>query len=267
MICKLPSPAAFTEDRRGPARLKFFPRKNLDGYALLLALVIVSAVLSAASALARIVLSEIRQTRELVDSIQAYGQAESLSETALFLVRNRESLDDAQGAFPSGVTVEEAAEAQYFTIEDSDFVSLPIPLSQGREQVNPRIIEWTPQAQCADVSWIEITTISWNQGPPADEDPFQFQHYQFSRGSNFNAVSGSDIIQFPPGIPTEMRVRALFCGIERLGISGIPGRLRVASSATEKGVRQTIETYIPQRAPVSGLFDFVIFSEEEIVKN
>lgn len=253
MIYKPPFQAVFMKDRRG--------------YALLLALVIVSAVLSAASALSRIVLSEIRQTRELVNSIQAYGEAESAAEETLFLVRNSESLKAAQDRLPSGVTVEEVAEAQYFTIGDSDFISLPIPVNQNRGLVQPRITEWTPNPECVASSWIEVTTISWNQNSPAGTDPFQVRRYPFSRESDFAAVSGSDIIQFPAGIPTEMRVRALFCGIERLGIAGIPGRLRVVSSSNEKGVRQTIETYIPQRAPVSGLFDFVIFSEEEIVKD
>lgn len=240
--------------------------RDRRGYALLLALVIVSAVLSAASALARIVLSEIRQTRELISSIQAYSEAESINENALFIVRSSESVEEIRDLLPAGVMVEEIQDAQYFSIADSDFVSLSVPFSSGRGIIQPRIIEWTPSAECAAQSWIEVTTIAWNQDASAGEDPFQIQRYPFSRASDFETVSSSDIIQFPIGIPTEMRIRALFCEINRLGVSGIPGRLRVVSRATERGVQQVLETHIPQRAPVSGLFDFVIFSEEEIVK-
>ena len=63
-----------------------------------------------------------------------------------------------------------------------------------------------------------------------------------------------------------MRIRALYCDINKLTVSHIPGRVKVVSVAEEDNKKQALETNLSRKAPISGLFDFVIFSEEEIVK-
>ena len=242
MMCRQQSPIESIRDR--------------EGYALLLAVVITSAVLSAASALAGIIIGEIRQTRQTSGAIAAYAAAEQSTERAIFLLRQSDTpLDDLAG-IPEGTTIERYNEPQHFSIPESDFVSLPIsPISQDDVFTAPRISGWEI-AECPHTSWIEVTTITWQN----DEFNNLRQPYPLNEGGAAIAAT------FPEGTPVEMRIRALYCDINDLQIENIPGRYRIVATGQQGDVRQAIETFITRKPPASGLFDFVLFSECEVIK-
>lgn len=243
-MCKQRSPIESIRDSRAHR-----------GYALLLAVVITSAVLSTASALAGIIIAEIRQTRQTSGAIAAYVRAEEATERAIFLLRQSDTpLDDLTG-ISEGTMIARDNARQHFSIRENDFVALPIP--QDEVFTTPRIVGWEIDSECAHASWIEVTTITWE----GDEFNSRRQPYPLSaeESGNINAL-------FPEGTPVEMRIRALYCDIRDLEIENIPGRYRIVARGKQGDVVQAIETFITRKPPASGLFDFVLFSECEVIK-
>ncbi|MDO8505009.1 MAG: hypothetical protein Q7S48_00285 [bacterium] len=246
---------------RSPRSLKGSLAMTRRGYALLLAVVITSAVLSTASALASIIISEIRQTRQITGAISAYANAEESTERALFLLRQTNTPVSKLGNFlPQGTVITPYEEKQYFTILENDFIALPIPADVDAGETKPRIVGWEYDQKCS-ASWIEITTIAWKEGE------FISSRQPRSYKSDFLDMNSNITISFPDNsTPVEMRVRALYCDITRLTVSGIPGRYRIVARGQEGDVAQAIETSITRKPPASGLFDFVLFSECELGK-
>ena len=234
-------------------------RDNARGYALLLSVVITSAVLSTASALAGIILTEIRQTRQTSGAISAYAQAEQSAERALFILRQTDmSVSELQEILPEETTVALYDEAQHFHILENDFVSLPIPEGDA-PFVPPAVIDWEI-AECPNESWIEVTTVTWQDG----EFKNRRQPYPLLRAGSGDREDINPI--FPEGIPVEMRIRALYCDIEDLAVDHIPGRYQIVSRGQQGDVVQALETFIIRKPPAAGLFDFVFFSECEVIK-
>ena len=69
-------------------------QKQQSGMVIVLAILIIAAVIATAAAFGNLVIREIRQTRLIDQSIQAYYFAESGSERALHQVRKREAIVD-----------------------------------------------------------------------------------------------------------------------------------------------------------------------------
>ncbi len=249
-MCKQPSQAESTD---GDMR---------QGYALLLAVIIVSAVLSGALALAGIVISEIRQTRELSDAVRAQTAAGTDIEQALFLLRKGTDVPTTHGAIDrGGISVErrvapELEAAEPYRIDQNDFISLPLaPNDSARSNVS--IPQWTASADCQDQSWIEIAYVVWD---PATGG------FSVVRQSHARSESQTGLALLIPAHTQEVRIRALYCDISGLTVSNLPARIVIGSTATIGSVKQAVEITVPRVAPVAGLFDFVVFSECSILK-
>lgn len=222
------------------------------GYALLLAILITSAVLAGATALASIVLSEIKQTRDISNAIEARVMAESDIEQALFVLRK--GGEDVLQRAPEHTGIEREVEARSparpFVISENDFVSLPVPSDFTG---NITISAWGVAADCASSSWIEVSSITWDSGFSTDRHPY--------------SLASDTPILFPVDPDTvEIRIRALYCDITSLEIVDLPSRISITSTAEVQNARQTVEVIIPRTIPAAGLFDFVIFSECGILK-
>jgi len=235
--------------------------------------VITSAVLSAASALAGIVLSEIRQTREIGKAIVAQVAAESDIELGLFILRKggHALLNTRESPFTftarcedqdtSGTVALQACEApplRPFPILENDFVAFPLPPSATASDM--RITAWEPGSDCGSdgsSSWIEVASIGWNAENP-DSPLFETVRHPYPYSERLEVIP-------IPAHTVEVRVRALYCSIASLNVD-LPARVILSATAQEEGVRQTAEVAVPRAASVSGLFDFVIFSECELTK-
>jgi len=232
-------------------------------------------VLSAASALAGIVLSEIRQTRAIGSAIVAQVAAEGAIEQGLFILRkgDYELLSGNDSPFTltpqceepdtSSTALRETCEApplRPFSIPENDFVAFPLSPSDATRSM--QITAWDPGSECGSSdtsrSWIEVASIAWNTEDPANP-LFETTRHPYSYLSN-----RSDTITIPPHT-VEVRIRALYCRIAGLNVN-LPARVILRATAQEEGVRQTAEVAVPRAASVSGLFDFVIFSECELTK-
>ncbi|MBI4135817.1 hypothetical protein HY477_03725 [Candidatus Uhrbacteria bacterium] len=246
------------------------PTGDRSGYALLLAVLITSAVLSSATALASIVIAEIRQTRDVASAIIAYAQAEEQVDKAIFMLRHTD-LDRADSVsgfneimeYLDGADVAVETRPQYFQIPENDFVSLSIPQDAILgESPSIDITRWgLVDENC--VSWIEVSSVAWNTDI-GGSDPFVTYRQSYSQNDFIN--TGLEIPFGVAGMPIEMRIRSLYCDIAELGVSGIPGRIRISAIGQEGSVQQAVETLIVRYPPAAGFADFAIFSECSVIK-
>lgn len=272
MMCRPQYPAVPTNARKCKMQnakgkilhFKFLILNSNRGYTLLLAVVIMSAVVSAAALVARSVVREIRQTRTIANAIAARAQAEEQIEKAIFLLRHTELTLQQVSALLENTTVEPETRTLYLDIPENDFISLTIPEEVALEEIAPRIVRWSIADQnCA--SWIEVTSIGWTSDPGATE-PFDTNRQAYSRASDFGPSGYLPVLFSALGRPVELRIKALYCGINELGVEGIPGRIRVTSTGASADTRQSIEMLIVRHPPAGGLLDFVVFSECSIIK-
>jgi len=251
-------PAAFigAKPRGLAARKRDFGLRR--GYSLLLAVVITAAVITTATSVAGVVRAEIRQTREIEAAGRAYAQAESHIEEAIFLLRRAGlGLDEVRSRVSEDVEIEPDPRPQFFSIAENDFISLPLLPDSNRNRIE--ISQWLPGEDCSTSgeSWIEISRFRWNADDgfsSAPEDRRVLSHS--ADGVSFNVTDDT----------VEVRIRALYCDISGLTVEGAPVRLRILSRARSGNVIQSVEAVLPHSAPVAGLFDFVLFSECELVK-
>lgn len=277
MMSKPPSPAASIGDnvtnlQMSPRNYKptkrfvilWFRRKFVDsyterearGYALLLAVLILSTVLAGATALANIVISGIRQTREVSNAIIAYAAAESDVEQALYVLRKdkQDPLPDVNDSDGLTRAVQVTQPIIPYRIAENDFVSLPMPAGFTGDI---KIPVWEAEQNCA--SWMEIsfTTLDLATGIVTDT----LRHAR--------PLADAPLSIQPPANTVGLRLRALYCDISALTVNNltIQSRVIIKSTAEVAGAKQAIEVTVPREAPASGLFDFVLFSEEDITKD
>lgn len=217
----------------------------------MLAVLILSTVLAGATALANIVISGIRQTRQVSNSIIAYAAAESDVEQALYELRKQDLLPSSHGP-ENGVTREVNVDQPVvpYRIAENDFVGLPISPTFSS---NITIPQWEVEQNCA--SWIEISRVGLDVNNQLVTT--RFSHSRADAPIDFNIPAGT----------TELRIRALYCDIERLTVNGLASRVIIKSTAEVAGAKQAIEVTVPREAPASGLFDFVLFSEKDLTKS
>lgn len=239
--------------------MMFRPRYQAEytggrGYALLLAVLILSTVLAGATALANIVISGIRQTREVSNAIVAYANAESDVEQALYELRKNEQLPIADNNDADGVTreVQETQPIVPYRIAENDFVSLPVPPNFSG---NIEIPQWEAEPNCA--SWLEVSFVNLDLANDTVQDTLR----------QTQPLTNASLTITPPSGALEMRLRALYCDIERLEVNGLTSRVIIQSTADVAGAKQSIEVTVPREAPAAGLFDFVLFSEEDLTKD
>ena len=219
---------------------------------MLLAVLILSTVLAGATALANIVISGIRQTRDVVNTIQAYTRAESDVEQALYDLRKNEQLPLADSDGSDGVTreVQETQPVVPYQIAENDFVSLVVSPAFSGDIVIP---SWEVENNCA--SWIEISRVGWDSDNGLTTNRQTLPH-----------ADEPLTINIPTGT-TEVRIRALYCDIARLTVNNLNSRVIIRSTAEVSGAKQSWEVTVPRQAPAAGLFDFVLFSEGDLVKS
>lgn len=274
-------------------------QKRQSGNVLLLALLVMAGIMTASLAIGAIVLNEIRQARNVDFLIVAYYAAESGVEQALYKFRKEEAvincpagecdangfctLGDRESCIRSdGVLGNQAAwertvdnkELQIYgkiKKDDSFQVDLYDPdgaSAAGTESVK---IEWTPQCISPATSNIEVSyiagdpTTGWSA---ASEKRFKYSAL-VSPVINNGFVSTKSY---------RVRIKALYCDISNLVFTAwandnaavpqvqIPARIVLNSRGKYSTLRQAIKMTMPRRSPMSGLYDYVLFSECSLVK-
>ncbi len=269
------------------------------GNVLLLALLVMAGIMTAGLGIGAIILNEIKQARNIDFSTVAYFASEAGVEQAIYKLRKEdavlncpagacgangfcsagggEACISAAGDLSNGSSWERTIidrEPQiYGKVEKDNSMQIDLfdpenAVAAGVESVK---IEWVPDCVLPAVSMIEVSYVAWD--PAAGWSEAGEQKFKYSALASpviNNGFSGAKSYR--------LRIKALYCDINNVIITSwgadnaappqieIPARI-VLSSAGEYGVaRQAIRVTMPRKSPMSGLYDYVLFSECSLVK-
>lgn len=256
---------------------------------MLLALLIMTTIMVASTGLAVIVISEIRQARSIDNSILAYYGAESGVEESLYKIRQQEAaladlvkaedLTNGVGWFLKSEDVSDMMDkVEINELKSGQFVELDIYNPEGLP-TDTRYLEIILKEQPLDKIGFEVSWFGWEQG---ELSKYASQTVDFS---SFTYDEGSGYYRLDPPIDLaddlaekfayRVKIKALYNTVNFMEIRAyneasearqIPARIAAAVRGEYRGSRQTINFEMPRQSPLGGLFDFVLFSEESILK-
>lgn len=256
--------------------------QSQKGNVLIYALLTIAAILSSTIVISNLIQNSIKETSFVSSAAAAYYAAESGIEKALFDIRKQDVLptngdcgvendceliidDKSTAELDLELKKDQTIQFDLFNFEDNS-------LSSKAESMG---LSWTG----AD-SWLEATLTSWDVGsvidwqqptaPFAKED-LNVQKYLYSQGSAINnALSANKNYR--------VRVKALYGGAIDLKIKlfntdnllgqqlAFPNFLTIKAIGSDRDSTQTVTVAMPRFTPLGGLFDYVIFSEDKLVK-
>lgn len=273
--------------------------KIQNGNVLLLALLVMAGIMTAGLGIGAIILNEIKQARNIDFSIVAYYAAESGIEQAIFKLKKEDAVLNCpigacgENGFCSGGEGEACLAANgnldnnaswertivdrepqiYGKIDKDDSMQVDLydpegGVATGVESVK---IEWTPECVPPASSEIEVGYINWD--PSIGWSSSVEQKFKYSALASPVINNG-----FSSSKSYRLRIKALFCDISNVIVTAwendnaaplqkeIPARIVLNSVGKYGTVRQAIKVTMPRRSPMSGLYDYVLFSECSLVK-
>ncbi len=273
-------------------------RGDQRGNVLLLSLLIMSGVLVVGASLGTISILNLRQSRVIDDAILAFGAAESGAEETLYQIRRVGTPTSVLTANPS-----HGSSAVYSGVPMNNGSSWTRSLTTTESTVFTAILKdksyevvlWNPETpaaamgvesmafswddNCGGTSGLEILATGWDPAVVGGFNPSIAFHGD-SPALTFLRVTPRVIDNdFSSTRAYRVRVRAKTCDISNLAITAysadnaggtqvqIPSRLAVQSTGTFGTARQAVELRLPRLQPLSGAFDFVIFSQCSLLKN
>lgn len=249
--------------------------KNMKGNVLLLSLLLLASLLSTVILLSKVVLNEFRMSTNIDNSIFAYYGADSAIEHSLFLQRKAQAkIADLtlSGTLENNVKWDSKTEKT----EPSIIGSLQKNKSAQIELYDPEDSKKSSELESMKItwtgpgSWIEVSYVEWSPGA-AIAYPDQTVKLQYSGGlAVINAFSSTKAykvtIKALYAEITDMTIQAYSLDNAAGDLVPITNHLTMVGTGSYGQTRQSIEVIVPQEAPVSGIFDYVIFSEESLVK-
>ncbi len=265
-----------TTEERAPAGRR--------GTVLLLALLILSSIVMASMGLSSLILSSLQQTRIIDASAVAYYAAESAVEDGLYTLRREDTKPPsvsetpvklANGAswtrdvaFTESQIKTHLAKDATLEIDLYDPDAETLGYAAGIQQVR---VDWGTSA-CAPGSCPKLSynLIAWDTG---------LTQWQTTTVASDRLVSGDPvIINLPMSTSSRLyrlRIRAEDQPIDDILVTAydgsgtpaaIPGRVRIDAVGSYGGTQQRLTVRMPRRTPLSGLYDFAVFSECSLVK-
>lgn len=261
---------------------------NLDGKhkgsVLLLALLVMSTIMAASTGLAVIVISEIRQSRSIDNAILAYYGAESGVEESLYKIRKeKESIENLvkEEELSNGVNwwigaddisnmVEKISVAE---LKKEQFIELDIYDPTAGEPTNIRYLGISVGEGSGNV---EVSWFGWQGGNLSEYKVIPSVLLEENERQIIDLTSGVG-----PQFAYRVKIKSLNNDIQLLEVKAysinpiededaeselMPARIRSTVRGEYRGSRQAIYFEMPRQSPLGGLFDFVLFSEESIIK-
>jgi hypothetical protein len=267
------------------------------GSVLLLALLVMSGVLIVGASLGTISVLNLRQARVIDDAVIAFAAAESGAEQTLYQIRRVGASSAALNASPehddslvdSGVPLGNGARWSRTLESTETTIFAAIPRDRSYE-----VVLWDPEAPsspagaesltfswddaCGGTSGLEVMATGWDPGASGGFVP-DIAFHGDSPALTFLHLDPRVIDNdFVAGMAYRVRLRAKNCDISNLAITAysadnaggsqvpIPSRLAIESVGTYASARQAMELKLPRLQPLSGAFDFVIFSQCSLLK-
>lgn len=262
-----------------------------------MALLVMSGVLIVGASLGTISILNLRQARVIDDAVTAFGAAESGAEQTLYQIRRvgtpsstlTANPNDTSSAVYSGVPMGNGSKWSRTLTADETTIFTSIPKDKSYE-----VVLWDPEApgspagvesmtfswddDCGGTSGLEVLSAGWDPGAVGGFSPIVAFHGD-SPALTFLHISPRVIDNdFTAGKAYRVRLRAKTCDISNMAISAysadnaggsqvpIPSQIAVDSTGTYGTARQAMELKLPRLQPLSGAFDFVIFSQCSLLK-
>ncbi|MDP3771046.1 MAG: hypothetical protein Q8R16_01980 [bacterium] len=260
------------------------PRRDRRGATLLLALIILGGIVATSLTVGTVVITRLRSVKMIDDSILASYAAESGVEELLHALRKEGRRTDLNGTgvLANGATWERTVDTTmrelFLVLEQDATEQLDLTATSGAlEVVDVRTLLITATAPAED-AWLEVTWLPWlNTGSwaptlgrvlfspselasqsqkivdlrsqPMDGDPIAYRVRLRSIGASVGSV----------------RIRA---ASDALGTNEVafPSRIRATVVGTVGATRYAARVEFPAWSSVTPVFDYVLFSECDIVK-
>lgn len=252
--------------------------KSQSGSLLLMSMLMLAGIITAAGTMGIITLQNLQQSIAVDQGIVSFYAAESGVEDGLYELRKKET---AVASIPlSGTlnntaswsrTITSTVESLTKDIAKNDFWEINLydpdsslsPLSVPIKSVT---IAW----QGSGVEWIEAEVDSWTATGDLIEPVKTF----------IPGASNPGVVNFPSATTAvhRLRLKALYGNITDMTVTAfseldgagsrvpLPAQITLFSTGSFSRTKQALRATMPQRSPLSNVFDYVIFSEESLVK-
>ncbi|MBI2050599.1 MAG: hypothetical protein HYT31_02230 [Parcubacteria group bacterium] len=254
------------------------PLREHEGSLLLMSLLVLSGIMTAASSFGIITIQNLRQSVLTDNGLRAFYAAESGIEDGLYELRKKETAVasmSASGALSNGGTWERTIDASIASLaqdlgeNDTWEISLYDPdssLSPLASTVKSLKLAWTGTGS----EWVQAQITPWTTAGTLGIPSTQL----FSAASNpaiLNLQDASTVLY-------RVRLKALYDDITDMTITAysglnwggsqvdIPGYITMYATGAYSRANQVVRARFPHRAPLSGQFGYVLFSEENLIK-
>lgn len=246
-----------------------------------MALLLMATVVITGIGLGHVILTELQQSVLTDQSILSYYAAETGLESTLYKLRN---LNYAVADLPLAGNLDNGAawQMQYAFTRPDVTVDIAENQTYQLDIFDPDDLSWAPGVEALRFVWegsgnLEIAYISWIPAPSItwpEEDYYVESPVSFVAPAvyytNIDGMHGYRI-----------RLKAIDGDIENLNITGwstdvippppgtqepLPSHITFNSTGYLGRARQAISASIPRFNQLSGIFDFVLFSEAEVSK-
>lgn len=268
-----------------------------QGSILLLALFVLGAMMIVGLGTASLSLNQIKQTREIRKSTMAFYAAEAGIEEGLYRVRKNEqdvttiqaTLNDFSESANANyvLTGQDYETVVYDHLNVNEIVSLDVyDINNLNNGLNCLRLEWDGKP----ASWLEVTWKSFKPGVFLEEEYFTQKRvvaYNES-GNNTESVDLDLKSTLDDYYLHSVQVKALYDEVKNLRLSAYPtsignscqgeqgdiasrlylsavGEYPVSADPLTRA-KQNLTVTLPEKTPLSPLFDYVIFSEENLEK-
>lgn len=268
--------------------------RGRSGTILLLSLLILSSMIIAAAGLGTLILDSLQQTRAVDSAVLAYAAAESGIEQGIYLARCRNSWDArCVGGLPTAETDRPLANGSSWSRTSADWE--PLLYMELPQDGTAEIALFDPNNPLEDTS-IDQVVLSWRP-PLAGETPIlRATMTSWPTGSSSawsvqgdgssplsiitdytSTVSPANFPVILSGNPARLRMRVEKAPLRGIQVKlytddippkqlNVPARIRIEANGDYSGVRQKLTARMPRMMPLSGMFDFVMFSQCSLVK-
>ena len=252
--------------------------QSKDGSLLLMSILIMAGMVTGASSFAVITMQNLKQSISVDNGIRAYYAAESGIEDALFEIRKNETAItsmSSSGSLSNAGTWDRtiAKDVQSLTkdIDKNDFLEINLfdadsSLSSLSNPIKSIKLAWTG----IGTEWVQVQIIPWSTSSTIGDPSEQV----------FSSASNPAIVNLLDSTATLYRVRikvlysdisditvTAYSGLNAGGVQvNIPGYLTIYSTGEFSRTNQVVRAQMSHRAPLSGNFGYVLFSEESLIK-
>lgn len=272
------------------------PARNIivdqKGSILLFSLIILSVLLASGLVLSSIILRSLKSTQQTRNGFQAWYAATSGVEYALSSLRHNRAIPDdldgeeieleANARFSLSLSKQEQVEMGRIKKNNSAYVDIFNP-NEELEGTEIRRLRLMGEGEAG--TWVEVRWVGWTDDGAWVRNNSEVIFSAAELGGQGRVVDLTHGLGFidediPAGglfEPRAWRVQiiALYGDIERLEVTGenqngdqvdIPAHLQVRSLGSFRDSRQTVTAAFPFQTPLSDIFNFVLFSEERVIK-